>query len=372
MTRETKVGLLIGVGVILLIGIILSDYLSEAQRQQPAQMEQFAPRAQAGLAGDGDAALPPEPVPAVDALAGRRAVPLPDELDSGAGAGSEPRMIDAPTSRGPSEMTRATELIRAWNTVERPQPGNRGSADQLTTPVEGQALANTPVEVEVQPREMLVDRGSGNTRPLNPGRGGLTVDTEPIVHYVKPGETLYTIAQRYYGNGEYYRSIIEANPGRVLANGHVREDVRLVIPNKAGLIQAAGQGASPETNGSQQVVTADVIVVQSGQTLSSLAQRYLGSSSRWRDLFDANRDLIDSPRELAPGMKLKIPVTSREQPANQSAVYVVRSGDSLSGIANRVFGDRERWNEIYQANRDVLKDPDALAVGTRLKLPASE
>lgn len=36
MTRETKVGLLVGMGIILLIGIVVSDHLSKVQQQPPA------------------------------------------------------------------------------------------------------------------------------------------------------------------------------------------------------------------------------------------------------------------------------------------------------------------------------------------------
>jgi nucleoid-associated protein YgaU len=47
--------------------------------------------------------------------------------------------------------------------------------------------------------------------------------------------------------------------------------------------------------------------------------------------------------------------------------YVVRRGDSLSGIAERIYRDPTRWREIARANR--VHDPRRVATGTVLELP---
>ena len=48
-------------------------------------------------------------------------------------------------------------------------------------------------------------------------------------------------------------------------------------------------------------------VVAAGETLSSIAEKYLGSHSRYQDIFQANRDQLRSPDDLKVGMKLAIP-----------------------------------------------------------------
>jgi LysM repeat protein len=50
-------------------------------------------------------------------------------------------------------------------------------------------------------------------------------------------------------------------------------------------------------------------------------------------------------------------------------VYTVQSGDSLSKIAQRAYGDAKRYPTIFEANRDQLKDPDKIQVGQKLKIP---
>lgn len=55
--------------------------------------------------------------------------------------------------------------------------------------------------------------------------------------------------------------------------------------------------------------------------------------------------------------------------AASSKVYVVVSGDSLSKIAQREYGNANQWNRIYEANRDILKDPDKIFPGQKLRIP---
>ena len=49
--------------------------------------------------------------------------------------------------------------------------------------------------------------------------------------------------------------------------------------------------------------------------------------------------------------------------------YTVVAGDSLSKIANRVYGDAQEWRKIYDANRDIIQDPDLIHPGQTLRLP---
>ena len=50
-------------------------------------------------------------------------------------------------------------------------------------------------------------------------------------------------------------------------------------------------------------------------------------------------------------------------------VYVVQAGDSLSKIAKREYGDATKWPAIFDANRDLLKDPDKIFPGQKLNIP---
>jgi nucleoid-associated protein YgaU len=50
-------------------------------------------------------------------------------------------------------------------------------------------------------------------------------------------------------------------------------------------------------------------------------------------------------------------------------IYEVKSGDSLSRIAKRVYGDSGAWKQIFEANKDTVKDANKIFPGQKLKVP---
>jgi nucleoid-associated protein YgaU len=51
--------------------------------------------------------------------------------------------------------------------------------------------------------------------------------------------------------------------------------------------------------------------------------------------------------------------------------HLVRDGDSLGSLAARYYGDAGRYREILEANRDVLTSADVLPIGATLRIPAA-
>jgi nucleoid-associated protein YgaU len=52
--------------------------------------------------------------------------------------------------------------------------------------------------------------------------------------------------------------------------------------------------------------------------------------------------------------------------------YTVRPGDSLSKIAKALLGDAKKWRQLYEANKDVVgSNPDLIRPGQVLKIPAA-
>jgi nucleoid-associated protein YgaU len=49
--------------------------------------------------------------------------------------------------------------------------------------------------------------------------------------------------------------------------------------------------------------------------------------------------------------------------------YTVVDGDNLWKIAQKTYGSGARWNEIFEANKDVMRDADSLKVGMTLRIP---
>ena len=55
--------------------------------------------------------------------------------------------------------------------------------------------------------------------------------------------------------------------------------------------------------------------------------------------------------------------------AKKTETYVVQPGDSLSKIAKELLGDAARWPEIFELNKDQIKDPNLIHVGQELRIP---
>jgi hypothetical protein len=50
--------------------------------------------------------------------------------------------------------------------------------------------------------------------------------------------------------------------------------------------------------------------------------------------------------------------------------YVVQPGDSLFAIAQRMYGDGRLWPVLFAANADVIRNPNLIFAGQRLRMPA--
>ena len=69
-----------------------------------------------------------------------------------------------------------------------------------------------------------------------------------------------------------------------------------------------------------------------------------------------------TPNEPAPDEK-----APRENPYQQT--YVVQKGDTLAKIAVEYYGDARLYTKIFEANRDILSDPDKIKPGQKLRIP---
>ena len=47
----------------------------------------------------------------------------------------------------------------------------------------------------------------------------------------------------------------------------------------------------------------------------------------------------------------------------------MKEGDSLTLIAMREYGDMDQWRRIFEANRDIIDNPDLIHPGQTLQIP---
>ena len=87
----------------------------------------------------------------------------------------------------------------------------------------------------------------------------------------------------------------------------------------------------------------------------------------------AVNEVWDKAKEIDPGLD------DGDLTLNLSAArsdiygeYEVKSGDSLSKIAQHVANGKLNYNQIFEANRDQLDDPNQIQVGQKLVIPNFE
>jgi nucleoid-associated protein YgaU len=73
------------------------------------------------------------------------------------------------------------------------------------------------------------------------------------------------------------------------------------------------------------------------------------------------------------GSSTSAPDTGKQPEIREAeARYTVRKGDSLSAIAQREYGDASAWRRIYDANRDLIQNPDLIHPGQVLTIPRTD
>ncbi|NTU84585.1 MAG: LysM peptidoglycan-binding domain-containing protein [Chloroflexales bacterium] len=134
------------------------------------------------------------------------------------------------------------------------------------------------------------------------------------LYTVQPGDTLWSIAQRFYGSGASWQIIYNANANLIA-------DANWIYPGQ-------------------------VLTVPSGPALVGTATPTPGLSGTFT------------------------PANSAGQTGQGMGQYTVKPGDSLWSIAQLAYGDPGRWVDIYNANVAIIgADPGLIFSGTVLTIP---
>ncbi len=210
-------------------------------------------------------------------------------------------------------------------------------------------------------------------------------------HTVKSGENLSTISKLYFKESKYWQKIAEAN-SKFLKDPHdLKVGMVLVIPEleQAAPPAAPAAAGTPAQPPGPELDAKKFHVVAGGDSLSTISQKYFGSTKHWKAIFEANRKVLSTPDDLVVGMKLVIPAIEQPPapaagtppatpkaptvPAELAALgtpYTVQEGDTLAGIAIRLLGSETEWSRIYELNKGfTMKDADHLSPGMVIVIP---
>ena len=169
-----------------------------------------------------------------------------------------------------------------------------------------------------------------------------------VTYRVRSGDTLTSIARRWHITT---KSIVTANR---LRSDRLRAGQRLVltVPNvqRASIPAASSSGSA---SGRHVIHT-----VRSGDTLDAIARRYgvTVASLRMTNRLEGNN--------IRAGQRLRIPSDAAKE--SDTVIYTVKSGDTLSTVA-------ERYNvSVTKLKRANRLTSNMLRVGDRLEIPSSD
>ncbi|TES95088.1 LysM peptidoglycan-binding domain-containing protein [Patescibacteria group bacterium] len=152
----------------------------------------------------------------------------------------------------------------------------------------------------------------------------------------------------------------------------------LVINYFRGLETGTTLPTGETTEGSTRIRDGQTFhVVEAGDTLWTVAEKYYDSGYNWVDIASVNE--LTNPGQIDVDQELLIPDVESKQPTVSvsafsgelepisGATYTVVQGDSLWNIAVRAYGDGYRWVDLVQENE--LANPNLIHAGNMLVLP---
>ena len=82
---------------------------------------------------------------------------------------------------------------------------------------------------------------------------------------------------------------------------------------------------------------------------------------------EVKEKIWDLYNKIDPDMRAGDLVLKIEELPGQEEIYEIKSGDNLSKIAKKYPG--MTWKKIYEANKDIIKDPNIIYPGQKIKIP---
>jgi len=120
----------------------------------------------------------------------------------------------------------------------------------------------------------------------------------------------------------------------------------------------------------------DGVVTLRGQAKTAAAkEKTILMAGNVKGVTKVNADQLDAPAPPPPAAPVVAESASAaesvEIPPVEAQYYVIESGDTLGGIAKTFLGSAGRYPEIFEANREVIQDPNKIYPGQKIRIPLS-
>jgi nucleoid-associated protein YgaU len=323
MTRETKIGLLVGLAFIIVIGILLSDHMTSTTQPPQAALAETARNVGASVTAPAPVNPPPAPVTQAPPITPANPVLTPVELRPPAAQQQQTSSIPAPVSQ---------IVVGGPAVVPQPQQGPIAIRQAEPAPVTQQETA----------------------QPSDP--------TAALEQWAQNSQTVQTAAQ-------------PAAPAKREYVAQAGDNLSKIAAKTLGANTKANRDAIVKANPSLQK-NPDLIVEGRKYTIPQSAPPPPAPEAQPAVVAASNAGATEIP-ETVPVGRPPVPVTELVDalPASSPAPdggswYVVKENDNLWKIAAEQLGSGNAWQQIRDLNKDVLKGGDTVQPNMRLRLPA--
>ena len=142
-----------------------------------------------------------------------------------------------------------------------------------------------------------------------PHTSSYTASAEPVYYKVQSNDNLFKIAKKHYGDGQKWKKIFEANRDIMPDSNSLYIDQLLLIPDvsvenrpkESFITQVRGRLDNERSN------NVDTHTVKAGDTLYRIAEEYYDDPSVWTKILEANEDTLEDAGSLKKGQVLIIP-----------------------------------------------------------------
>ena len=290
MSKEAKVGLLLGLAFIVAIAMVLRGAHRSGSVEWDESLQVAVGNGNDGLV-DRSVAQTVQSLSVLVERAAGEAEQVSDVTPMGAGSASEPEEVTVLQGQSSSDdggvIRYQQELPQAAGPVNSGVMAVERALEKIR---QGVSASVTPVVSGGG--EVLAGKGKSQRR-----------------YVVRDGDSLSTIALKAYGPVEGARwvnvdRIYKANRGVLRSMDHLAVGQKLRIPPLAGSVRKVVPSSSvtkrPRAAG-------EVYVVQEGDSLWRIAERRLGNGARYQEIARLNEDALADADSVYPGLRLRLP-----------------------------------------------------------------
>lgn len=295
MTRETKLGLLVGLAFLLVVGILLSDHVSSAARPPEAPLENAAHDVKLAMRSPQEADVAPvfELQPELKAMT--------QAMGPATDSAARPPVVEVPAPTGDlgdgladnlaamAGIFNAAESLPASVDDDSPWNGQFTSAPVETAADEAMTA---PVAVEV----------AREAAPQLPTQAE-AVQAVPVQDYtVQAGDSLSKLAARFCGGSSpaHQQQIIALNPS-------LKQDPDKLLLGQTYRVPATAATAPKTEATPAKVIAGKTYTVQPGDSLWKIATSVCGDAGLLDELRELNATQLKGTDTVRPGMELVLP-----------------------------------------------------------------